>query len=571
MALLPQASPWIGGDSDKVTVESGKTLSANDDFSHVYSKAGTYTITIISEQMEVTKQQIPEFNFFYNRRDGDNRLKVVSIDTPLLNTKQENFGQCFYGCTALQNISEGLFDKNTQITIFAGCFGKCKALKSIPKGLFDKNLEVTIFNACFTGCETLQSIPKGLFDNNTKATAFSDCFNECTALKSVPEGLFDKNKEARTFGYCFSGCKKLFLNKKIFSTSDYPYDIFAGKEMRFEYCFFIAGYDLEGGAGTAPDLWNYKMGNKAWETRSCFTEAENLTNWNDIPAEWGGPKSDKAIMKLTVVVEEGNLSFNIPFPTIGTIPANITVNWGDGNGYVAAQGAALTPKDGFNHIYSMAGDYIITITSDQTSEAQQQIPDFNFGKNRNKNANASKLLSVNTPLLNTGATDFSKCFYDCQALESIPEGLFAKQTKAEDFNSCFYNCSKLTLNSKIFSTSNSPYGLFTGRNMDFGFCFYNTGSAVASSASGIAPDLWNYEMGNKAWVTNNCFTSSNKLSNWNDIPADWGGPKKVDKVSMKLTVTVEDNSGLGFSIPFPVIGTTPAKMTVDWGDGKKVK
>lgn len=103
----------------------------------MYSTAGTYTITITSTQTEATRKQIPDLNFGKNRNDNSNSSKLISIDTPLLNTEATEFTLCFYKCTALKTIPKGLFDKNTEITDFRSCFDQCEALQSIPKGLFD--------------------------------------------------------------------------------------------------------------------------------------------------------------------------------------------------------------------------------------------------------------------------------------------------------------------------------------------------------------------------------------------------------------------------------------------------
>ena len=196
-----------GDDTPPTTVASGTALSSNDDFNHTYAAAGTYTLTITSGQTDKTQQQIPAITF-NQRADNSNALKLISIDTPLLNTQAMVFSRCFFGCTSLSSIPSGLFDKNTLATNFGGCFSGCTSLSSIPTGLF-KNTLATSFNRCFSGCTSLSSIPTGLFDKNTQATSFELCFYNCTSLSSIPSGLFDKNTKVTSFGHCFGGCTSL--------------------------------------------------------------------------------------------------------------------------------------------------------------------------------------------------------------------------------------------------------------------------------------------------------------------------------------------------------------------------
>lgn len=307
-----------GDDSQVTVVASGTPLSESDSFGHTYSIAGTYTITISSNQTNETQQQIPELNF-YSYRDGHaNTTKLFSVDTPLLNTGatdltgcfasclklQEvskglfdkhtgitNFTACFYDCKALQSIPKGLFDKHTQATIFANSFTNCAALQSIPKGLFDQNTQAEVFGNCFSHCIALQNIPEGLFDQNTAATDFNNCFRDCAALQSIPEGLFDKNMQATNFNFTFCDCTNLVLNEKIFSTENPPYDRFSGKVVNVAGCFRNVGINLASGeAGTAPDLWNYNWEIGSSNSSGCFAGANKLSNWDDIPKGWGGPK-----------------------------------------------------------------------------------------------------------------------------------------------------------------------------------------------------------------------------------------------------------------------------------------
>ena len=224
-------------------------------------------------------------------------------------------------------------------------------------------------------------------------------------------------------------------------------------------------------------------------------------------------------MRFTVEVESGNLGFSIPFPESGNTPANITVDWGDGTAVVAVpKGTTLAAGDAFQHTYAVTGTYIITITSDATTD-KQQIPVLKF-EQRTGSYNTNKLVSLETALLNmdyfnlnntfksceklttipgnlfeknTMATNFSFCFSNCSStqLTTIPEELFAKNTAAENFSRCFQGCEalktikgglfannkKATSFSECFSNCHTlatiPEGLFAKNTMatKFSFCF----------------------------------------------------------------------------------------------------
>ncbi|WP_300699959.1 hypothetical protein [Bacteroides sp.] len=223
-----------GGKAVEILAGTTLTDKAEDDFNHTYYNAdpnGTeYTITITSAQTDGAKQQIPDFNFYSNRKNNSNQKKLISMDTPLLNTGATNFNFCFNECEALKEIPKELFTNNTGATGFFSCFGKCAALTTIHEALFANNPEATNFGYCFYECKALKEIPEKLFANNKKANNFGDCFSSCAALTTIPAALFANNQEAEKFSYCFYYCKAL---KEI------PEALFANntKVKDFSYCF----------------------------------------------------------------------------------------------------------------------------------------------------------------------------------------------------------------------------------------------------------------------------------------------------------------------------------------------
>lgn len=217
---------------------SSATSGASANFSYTYTSAGEYTVTVYSTETDDTRQQIPTLLF---REIG---TKLIRIETPFLNTENTRFSQCF------------------------------------------------------RGCDNLKSIPPGLFDKNTNATDFSYCFTNCTSLTNIPKNLFAKNKAAKNFTSCFNNCPDLTLNPLIFGASsskpeEEDTERFKGLKMDFSYCFYRVGTLAGSNAGTAPALWTYAGSedkDNPWTITDCFKDVnKNLTNYNLIPSDWGGP------------------------------------------------------------------------------------------------------------------------------------------------------------------------------------------------------------------------------------------------------------------------------------------
>lgn len=65
---------------------------------------------------------------------------------------------------------------------------------------------------------------------------------------------------------------------------------FDGRTINFTSFFnFLSWQTFEGVAGVAPELWN--VTNVTFDGTDAFANnsIDSLTNWNDIPAAWGGP------------------------------------------------------------------------------------------------------------------------------------------------------------------------------------------------------------------------------------------------------------------------------------------
>ena len=87
--------------------------------------------------------------------------------------------------------------------------------------------------------------------------------------------------------------------------------------------------------------------------------------------------------------------------------------------------------------------------------------------------NKDYIASIEEPLpLFMDNTDFSRYFYNCRSLVSIPEGLFDNNPNVNTFRYCFYNCSALT---------SIPIGLFDNNPnvTNFYGCFRNCTSLTS--------------------------------------------------------------------------------------------
>ena len=332
--------------------------------------------------------------------------------------------------------------------------------------------------------------------------------------------------------------------------------------------FVLDGEDFSITVSAPSGDYTYKT---AGVTKS-YAASGRYTATVDANGTWTNMSS---LMQFTVRTTEASQEFAIPFTTSGTNPAKIIVDWGDGSTKTVNEGFTLAYAP-FTHTYATADTYQITITSDKPAN-QQQTPLFSFGK---VSYSRKCIVSFDTPLLNTGQTDFSntfkecenltkvdaglfanntsatnfnscfisctnlaeipaglfakntgakeftQCFRDCKSLATVPEGLFAKNMEVTTFSSCFNYCTKLTLNENIFIDNPADKETrFKDKNIDFERCFYGVGYYV--TVPGTAPDLWNYTMGSGT-TTADCFSNCN-MSNASIMTADqkkaWGTPK----------------------------------------------
>lgn len=210
----------------------------------------------------------------------------------------------FLGCSALTTIPAAMFKYNTKLTTLSGIFSGCD-IRYIPPDIFSTCPLIIYFDSLFNGNVNLDVIPEDLFVNNINAISFQYAFSQA-AIVNVPSGLFRNNIKATGFSNLFSGCLKLttvgvglfngtsiktmnrtFMNcnllsgnlNAIFSLSSYPGVTDAG--YAFYGCQLLTGSGLDF-ISAVPSVT--ALTNKA----NAFYQTTSLTDYNQIPAAWGG-------------------------------------------------------------------------------------------------------------------------------------------------------------------------------------------------------------------------------------------------------------------------------------------
>ena len=488
------------GDNQKTEIAPYTNLSSNANLlTHTYTSQQSYQITISSTQTDATKEQMPSFKPGSYQTGNDNQLKIVSMDSPMLNVGGIGLDACFLGCSNLKTIPSTLFEKNIQLTNMSACFNKCTGLTTIPPTLFEKNTGVRLFGSCFYGCTGLTEIPDELFKTNTAATSFQSCFEGCTNLSEVPANIFEQNTNVTNFSYCFFGCSGLrTLPGTLFQTNtevttfsqcfrecssltELPGNLFNGntKATDFSFCFYGCTGLTELPSGL------FAQNAAATTFKQCFYTCSGLRT---IPAELfaGNP----AITDFT--------SCFVGCTVLEAIPASMF----DKNTKVT------TFKNCFSGCSSVPTipEGLFTYNTLVTDFAACFF-------------NCSNLKTIPSGLFdnNTKVTTFGTCFRACGNLEAIPSGLFAKNTIATNFNQCFHSCTKAELNANIFcdeSTGKTSRFANTSAAVNFSYCFYNCGG------NGTVPALWDYTY-NYTPTKTDCFGNVTNATNKDDIDNEW--------------------------------------------------
>ncbi len=217
----------------------------------------------------------------------------------------------------------------------------------------------------------------------------------------------------------------------------------------------------------------------------------------------GGWTDAKTEFRFTIKTDQASQLYEIwQKESSSTSPAKLTISWGDGKPNTTIQKDSLLAKTIASHTYDNAGNYTITIASNEVEPSVKQMPQIIF-YNGDTQTGDNLLTSILDPFPNMGATDFGDCFFYCNGLTSIPTELFKYNTQADNFNRCFAKCSELTsLPAELFK--------YNTQAQNFMLCFGD-----CNGLTSIPADLFRYNT--QAEIFSSCFV---KCSGLTSLPAD---------------------------------------------------
>ncbi|HOG41116.1 MAG TPA: leucine-rich repeat protein [Bacteroidales bacterium] len=220
------------------------------------------------------------------------------------------------------------------------------------------------------------------------------------------------------------------------------------------------------------------IGDKSYEWSTTSQDGMTYTKGTRYYATVSGNWMQKVPFIFTIKTNQSNQILTLYQRAASNSPANLTIDWGDGSGYRTFNQGDPIGETIDTHNYVNAGDYTVTIYSNNPNYSSKQIPQITFYKYSSVN---QLLTAVVTPFPNMGAdaTSFEECFYQCTQLTTIPADLFRYNTQATSFRKCFIFCNGLT---------SIPSGLFSYNTAatNFNSCFYG-----CTGLSSIPAELFN--------------------------------------------------------------------------------
>ena len=209
------------------------------------------------------------------------------------------FYDCFSGCVSLTSYADGIFDNCINAEFFGGgntdkggCFSECKSLENVRPNTFLKCTRARVFGGniyrkgCFYGCKKLKNIPEDIFAGNINATSFDYCFYG-SGLESVSDQLFKNNIISTGFEFCFYGTE----------LKEIPIGLLehVAEGANISYMFS----NIKNFNSQIPAYWDL-YADKNFITERCFEKLDQASNWNEVPAEWGGPFFKNKTFKLYI-------------------------------------------------------------------------------------------------------------------------------------------------------------------------------------------------------------------------------------------------------------------------------
>lgn len=534
--------------------------------------------------------------------------------------------QMLAGCKNVTAFSGTMFNTITGLKTLEcpTMYATCSALTgTIPTGFFPVGLTQLCCYSMFQGCSAMTS------------TLPTDLFSGLTALTDVPNMIPNGGTTESGFNcsYMFMAskvtgtapqlpaapaithldCRSMFMNTPITGVSANFCSGLTGLTKTYFDNTFNGCTSM---TSEVPTLW--KTYNDTGTHDKCFTGCEQVTNWKQIPEEWGGPPP------VQMPARQIKLTFNL---TGNSTDVNLKDFIGEDSSYVADWGDE-TPLDeeSFSHTYSSPGEITITIGSEgglhlkpiptqfQPLLTKVEIPDDSpvFHVEPGVFAHCKKLTSIPSNFLEHAAyniVDLSNFFYD-SGLTSIPANFIPESIVTLTTDMMFYGCPLTELPTNMFPktvTSLSAYNMFhfcstmTGEvtneffpsglntlnahNM-FASCKALTtvsdtlGNVIPKNANlvgmfnectGITsqlPELWTTHQ--EQTQHNECFRGCTEASNFSNVPDDWGGQAMEIDVDMTSSKTIDLTNALWTdpeNTKTHYKSDIVCKCTIDWGDG----
>lgn len=524
------------GDGNEHEFVQGET----DLLMHAYAEAGEYTIKIkgIVEWGQTTGSEdvgsIRDVRTVLKKiiiPDGKNSpiyslqssafaeaANLVSVPSNLFSgvTKKSSLASCFYGCSSLLSVPEGLFDFDVEVDeSAASCFESCTSLISVPSNLFAKHQEITDFWNCFWGCSYIRTPLPELWVSHESATSHTDCFHNClnaSNYESVPED--------------WGGYDEYALRLHINTSQQVD-----GQE-------------------------TVDLGKHIWEGPGDPGMGDGVyINWGD--------GSD--VTYVAWPASEDDPKFSHKYATNGayTITLHGAIKWtGSRNGSTFFNVLnSITIPEGKESSIVVLSDYAFYNAINLTSVPDRLFNNSSMSSFRSCFEGCTSLQAIHENLfvVCTAAKNFGYCFRDCSSITAIPAGLFASCTEATSFGYCFYGCNQI---------ASIPEDLFSNcKSVDnFEACFYGN-SGIKSDV----PELWKTH--ESATSHSNCFSGCTSAANYRSVPQSWGGPEAV---TGKMQLYIDNSNLRNYTFRHIDLGNifgdesdnpNVTGGTIDWGDG----
>ncbi|OCJ20030.1 DUF2612 domain-containing protein [Serratia sp. 14-2641] len=456
------------------------------------------------------------------------------------------FRNTFYQCNGLLSVPDGLFEGLSSANSFYQTFFNCASLKTVGNRVFKGCSTNTDFSYIFTNCAALVSVGLDIFSGCTSATTFSNAFSGCSLLANMP--LFTDCNKVTTFASCFQACRSLA------SITPYAFD---GKTLcsTFQYVFYGCSSLTTTPQGVfrgcaAATSFSYAFQNCTGLTSLSGDMFEGCIKTNDVQYMFDGctslPSLPVTLLNWFTALQSNTARMFGGCTALTGIPAgffdkciNLTVL---SSSFLSCRNLTTLPAAMFKYnvkLTTVSGMFascdIRSIPVDTFATCPLMIY---FDTFLSENVNFSGIpedLFVNNP----NAISFSNTFYHTN-ITSVPAGLFRNNTKATNFNNTFYYCFSLaTVGAGLFNNTSAQIitGLFgscrlleSDLNVIFNLpiypkitsastAFYNCNLMKGKGLDFIAAVPAVTAPGNKT----NAFYQTTSLTDYNQIPAAWGG------------------------------------------------